>query len=119
MFIQVIRGKVVDGPGLRRFLDRWTEELRPGAVGYPGSISGIREDGTFITLVRFESEEAARRNSERPEQDSWWFETKDCFDGPVSFMDCPYVTTWRGGGAADVGCRSWRAAPPTRGGSGS
>jgi len=103
MFIQVIQGKVSDQPRLRECMDRWTEELQPGATGYLGSTSGARADGTYIALVRFVSEEAARRNSERPEQGAWWAETERCFDGPVSFMDCPDATTWLGGGSDDAG----------------
>lgn len=103
MFIQVIQGRVADEPRLRRCMDRWRDELRPGATGYLGSTSGTRPDGTFIALVRFESEEAARRNSERPEQGEWWAETERCFEGPVTFMDCADATEWLGGGSDDAG----------------
>ncbi|TJZ80411.1 hypothetical protein FCG67_06085 [Rhodococcus oryzae] len=103
MFIQVVQGKVSDEAGLRRCMDRWAEELQPGATGFLGSTRGMSEDGTFIVVARFESEEAARRNSERPEQGAWWAETERCFDGPVSFMDCPEVTEWLGGGSDDAG----------------
>ncbi|MGW6376988.1 hypothetical protein ACWFRB_13095 [Rhodococcus sp. NPDC055112] len=103
MFIQVVQGKVSDEEGLRRCMDRWAEELQPGATGFLGSTRGMSEDGTFIVVARFESEEAARRNSERPEQGAWWAETERCFDGPVSFMDCPEVTEWLGGGSDDAG----------------
>lgn len=103
MFIQVIQGKVADEAGLRRCMDRWTEELQPGATGYLGFTCGTSDDGTFIMLARFESADAARRNSERPEQGVWWAETERCFDGPCTFMDCPDVTEWMGGGSDDAG----------------
>ncbi|MFQ6329328.1 hypothetical protein ACLMAL_24765 [Nocardia sp. CWNU-33] len=103
MFIQVIQGKAADPDRLRRCMDRWTEELQPGAVGYLGTTCGLCDDGTFIALARFESEEAARRNSARPEQGAWWAETEKCFDGPVTFMDCPAVTQWLGGGSDEAG----------------
>ena len=35
---------------------------------------GMCDDGTFVALARFESAEAARRNSDRPEQGEWWAE---------------------------------------------
>jgi hypothetical protein len=103
MFIQVVQGKVSDEEGLRRCMDWWAEELQPGATGFLGSTRGMSEDGTFIVVARFESEAAARRNSERPEQSAWWAETERCFEGPVSFMDCPEVTEWLGGGSDDAG----------------
>ncbi|WP_159840907.1 hypothetical protein [Nocardia sp. CY41] len=103
MFIQVIQGKAADPARLRRCMDRWNEELQPGAVGYLGTTSGLCDDGTFIALARFESAEAARRNSERPEQSAWWRETEQCFEGPVTFMDCAEVTQWMGGGSDRAG----------------
>ena len=37
--------------------------------------------------ARFESEEAARANSDRPEQGAWWSDTEKYFDGPAAFVD--------------------------------
>jgi hypothetical protein len=87
MFVQILEGKVSDVAGLRRQLDRWRQELKPGAEGYLGSTGGVAEDGTGIAMVRFESEEAARRNAGRPEQGQWWAETTKCYEGDVSFID--------------------------------
>jgi hypothetical protein len=81
MFIQVIQGKVADAAGLHAAMDRWVQKLQPGATGFLGCTAGITDDGTFIAAVRFESAEAARRNSDRPEQGAWWAETAICFDG--------------------------------------
>jgi hypothetical protein len=86
MFVQVIQGHVSDAAQLKAALDRWYSELAPGAAGWLGSTGGVTEDGTVIALVRFESEEAARRNGERPEQDQWWSETSKLFSD-VSFFD--------------------------------
>jgi hypothetical protein len=99
MFIQVIQGKVSDEPGLLRSMKRWQSELQPGAEGYLGTTSGMCADGTFIALARFESEQAARRNSERPEQGMWWADTEKCFEGDVTFLDCPEVMEWLDGGS--------------------
>lgn len=103
MFIQVMQGKCSDEQGLNSCMDRWTRELQPGATGYLGMTCGLCDDGTFIALVRFESADAARRNSERPEQGAWWAEMERCFDGTVEFMDCPDVTEWMGGGSDSAG----------------
>jgi hypothetical protein len=102
MFIQVIQGKVMDEQALRRNLDRWTQELMPGAVGYLGTTAGFADDGTFIALARFESPEAARANSSRREQGDWWAEMEKCFDGPATFMDCTDVRSWMAGGSDDA-----------------
>jgi hypothetical protein len=87
MFVQVIQGRTSDAAGLRAAMDRWMEDLAPGAEGWLGSTAGTTEDGRTIAVVRFESEEAARRNSERPEQDRWWAETEKLFDGRATFRD--------------------------------
>ncbi len=92
MFVQVISGRVEDADGARAALDRWARELAPGATGWLGSTAGVTEDGRFIALARFESEEAARRNSQRPEQDRWWAETSRLFSGEASFRDSSDVT---------------------------
>jgi hypothetical protein len=92
MFVQVIEGTVSDPEQLRAALDRWVRDLAAGAVGWLGSTGGVTDDGRLIALARFESEEAARRNSDRPEQDRWWSETAQLFDGEVSFRDSSDVT---------------------------
>ena len=91
MFVQVIKGRVADPARVKAALDRWAEELAPGAEGWLGSTGGVTEDGRFIALARFESEAAARRNSDRPEQDRWWSETARLFDGEPTFQDSSEV----------------------------
>lgn len=103
MFVQIIEGKVHDAPGLRRQQERWHAELRPGATGFLGATSGVTADGRGVTLARFESEEAARANSEREQQGSWWAETEKCFEGEVSFTESTDVTEWLAGGSDDAG----------------
>jgi hypothetical protein len=87
VFVQVIQGQVSDPEQARAALDRWARELAPGAGGWLGSTAGVTEDGRFIALARFESEEAARRSSDRPEQDRWWAETAKLFTGEATFKD--------------------------------
>jgi hypothetical protein len=87
MFVQVIQGKVPDPGKVRAALDRWSQELAPGAAGWLGTTAGATDDGRFIALARFESEDAARRNSDRPEQDRWWAETAKLFTGEPTFKD--------------------------------
>lgn len=87
MFVQVIEGQAANADGLHAAMDRWMEDLAPGASGWLGSTAGVTSDGRFVALVRFESEEAARRNSDRPEQGRWWEETSRHFSGDATFHD--------------------------------
>lgn len=91
MFVQVITGKVSDPAQVRDALDRWMQELAPGADGWLGSTAGVTEDGRLVAVVRFESEEAARRNSDRPEQGEWWAGTAKLLDGEANFRDSTKV----------------------------
>jgi hypothetical protein len=92
VFVQVIQGQVADPGKVRAALDRWIRELAPGSIGWLGTTAGVTEDGRFIELARFASEAAARRNSNRPEQDQWWAETSQLFSGEATFKDSNDVT---------------------------
>ena len=92
MFVQVIRGRVSGPEQVHAALDRWSGQLAAGALGWLGSTAGVTGDGHFVALARFESQEAARRNSDRPEQGQWWTETSKLFTGEVTFRDSSEVT---------------------------
>jgi hypothetical protein len=106
-FVQVIKGHIANTADARQelkaSLDRWMTDLAPGSVGWLGSTAGVAADGTFVALVRFESAEAARANSERPEQHQWWMETSKLFSGDVVFHDCTQVEQFLRGGTDDAG----------------
>jgi hypothetical protein len=87
MFVQVIQGRVSDAAALHAAFDRWIQDLAPGAAGWLGTTAGVTDDGRFMGIARFESDEAARRNSNRPEQDAWWSQTSTLFTGEATFID--------------------------------
>ena len=103
MFVQIIEGQTNDAAALTRQGERWQAELSPGAVGFLGVTSGVTADGRAITIVRFESEEAARANSDRAEQGAWWAETARLYDGDISFTESSDVQEFLGGGSDDAG----------------
>ena len=102
MFVQIIRGKAKDAGAMRAAMERWQSDLKPGATGYLGSTGGVAADGTFVTLARFESPEAAKSNSDRPEQGAWWEQTsKNLTD--VTFEETTDVEVSGGGGSDKAG----------------
>lgn len=101
MFIQVISGKATDVDEMQRLADRWEQELRPGARGYLGITQGFTDDDRFVAVARFESQEAAAANSERPEQGDWWA-AMEKVTADVTFHDCSRVETLFGGGKDDA-----------------
>jgi hypothetical protein len=113
MFIQLIQGDVADRDGLRRQIERWQSELKPGATGYLGSTGGITDDGRYFGCVRFESAEAAQANAERPEQGAWFAETEKTFSGPPTFQSCTDVDVYLGGGSDSAGFVQVMQGQPT------
>src|SRR6266542_3544046 len=103
MFIQVIQGQIGDLAALRRQWDRWQGELAAGAEGWLGTTAGVTGQDRFIAVVRFESEQAARRNSDRPEQGQWWAKTAKSLSGEVSFRDSVQADAFLGGGSDGAG----------------
>jgi hypothetical protein len=102
VFIQILRGRVLDANGVRRQLDTWRTDLTPGAEGWLGSTAGITQDMRFIGSFRFESAEAAQKNSDRPEQTSWWNELSRYMD-TARFWDCTDVDDYKQGGSDEAG----------------
>jgi hypothetical protein len=93
-------------------MDQWVTDLAPGATGWLGSTAGITAEGRFLATARFDSEQAARANSDRPEQGAWWADTEKSLSDVV-FHDCNDVTLVNGGGSDRAG---FVQAMQTRGG---
>lgn len=91
MFVQVIEATTSDQAAVRAVVDRWVDELSAGATGWLGSTGGFTSDGRMVAVVRFDSEESARANSDRPEQGEWWGELSKLFDGEATFRDSSRV----------------------------
>ena len=92
MFAQIIRGKVSDPTAVRAGMDRWVSDLAPTAIGWLGSTAGVSDDGDLFVLARFDSEESAKSNSDKPEQDRWFADMSKLFDGDPTFQDSTNVT---------------------------
>lgn len=103
MFVQVFQGQVSNADQVRQALEDWMQRLSPGAEGWLGSTSGVTADGTFVGVARFESAEAARRNSGRAQQGEWWSGLEKLFPQGAVFHDCSEVDVVRGGGSDAAG----------------
>ncbi len=103
MFVQVIEAKTSDPAAVQAAMDRWMEELAPGATGWLGSTAGMTTDGRMVAVVRFDSEEHARANSDRTEQGEWWAEMAKLFDGEPVFRDSTRVLVDVRGNPDDAG----------------
>jgi hypothetical protein len=103
MYMQIVQGKIKDREAARATMDRWLQDLQPGAAGWLGGTYGVTDDNLLVACVRFQDAAAAKANSDRPEQGAWWSEMEKNFAGPVTFHDCEDVTLLLGGGSDDAG----------------
>jgi hypothetical protein len=103
MFVQVIEGRVSDAEAAHAEMDGWVRSLAPGAKGWLGSTGGVTSSGQLIAIARFESEEAARANSDRPEQGKWWARMEGLFSDEPSFHDSVAVDVELPGDPAGAG----------------
>ena len=87
MFVQVIQAKVSDPPAVQAALDRWSDETSPRGRWLAGTTAGVTADGTFMAVARFDSEESARHNSDRPDRTVGGPRRPALFDGPAMFHD--------------------------------
>jgi hypothetical protein len=84
MFGQVIQGHTSDPTGVRQAMERWVRDVSPGAVGWVRITAGVTDDGEFIAVFQFDSQEEARANSDRRKQGRWWADTRAVLDGEVT-----------------------------------
>jgi hypothetical protein len=75
-------------------IDAWSAAVKAASSGYLGSTAGVTADGSFVALVRFESEQASRAESR-----AWWTDHLSS----AAVIDCPDVTFLYGGGSDDAG----------------
>jgi hypothetical protein len=102
MFMQIVQGKIRDRAAAKATMNRWLDDVQPGAEGWLGGTYGVTEDGQLVACVRFRDRAAADANSARPEQSAWWTEMEQHFDGPVTFHDCEDVMLLLGGGSDEA-----------------
>jgi hypothetical protein len=102
VFVQVFQGQVSDVEQARQATEDWLERLAPGAEGWLGSTMGVTDDGYLVGVARFESAEAARRNSGRAQQGEWFSGLEKLFPAGVEFHDCSEVDVERQGGSDEA-----------------
>lgn len=103
MFVQMIQARVKDAAGVDAAEQRWLKDVQPGAKGWLGITRGMTKDNELVTVVRFDTEQNARANSDRPEQGVWWNEMSQNFVGEATFFDSSEVDTFGKGGSDDAG----------------
>ena len=87
MFVQILTAGVKDAAAVRAVLEGWPAGAGRHAVGWLGSTAGITDEGQLVSLARFASADAARTNSDRPEQGEWWESLAANLAGEASFFE--------------------------------
>ncbi|HET7476017.1 MAG TPA: hypothetical protein VFJ97_08340 [Dermatophilaceae bacterium] len=86
MFVQMFTAKVADAEAVRGLFDSWPTQ-RPPDVAWLGTTAGVTDDGSLVAVVRFETEQSARANSDRPEQGHWWASLERSLAGDATFFE--------------------------------
>jgi quinol monooxygenase YgiN len=75
--------------------DEWQRDHRPLAKGFVGSelYRDSRDPGNFISVARFESEQALRTLAATPQQDAWYRKLVALTEREPDFTDCE--VEWR------------------------
>lgn len=92
MYVEVFHGATKDRAAVRAGLDRWVQEVAPGATGWLGTTCGVTDDGRFLAVDRWESEEAARQTKERPEHQQWQAEAVRALEAEPTVRSSSDVT---------------------------
>jgi hypothetical protein len=103
VFVQVFQGQVSDVEEMRQATEDWVQRLAPSAEGWLGTTAGVTDDGYVIGVARFESAEAASRNSGRAQQGEWWSGVEKLFTQGAEFHNCSEVGVGRRGGSDEAG----------------
>ncbi|HYP46541.1 MAG TPA: hypothetical protein VEQ66_15250 [Propionibacteriaceae bacterium] len=103
MFIQLVLGRIDNAEAAREALDLWVSGVVPGATDYLGSTTGVTEDGTLISIARYQSAEASHANGRRPEFKQWWSHTAQLFTAPPTVREADDVFTNVVGDPDDAG----------------
>jgi hypothetical protein len=115
VFVQVIEGRSTDEAALRRLVEQWDAEVKPGATGFLGATAGVSADGIVVVFVRFVDEAAAVANRGRPEQMAWWHDMLEVFEEPPASYESSDVTLLLAGGSDEAGfVQVIRATKPDR-----
>ncbi len=117
MFVQVFEGRVGADADVSGLMDEWVHDLAPQAEGWLGSTAGVTDDGMLVAVARFESEEAAQRNGDRPEQGAWWDRMAAAFTSEPEFRNSTSVDVDTYGdpdGAGFVQVMQGRTSDPDR-----
>lgn len=85
--VRITQARVRDAEAVRELAERWQREIAPETDGWLATTAGISDDGEFVSLLRFASEEAVRRNAESERQRRWWEEFRQYVSGDVSIVE--------------------------------
>jgi hypothetical protein len=103
VFIRIMRGRVAGGARASFELAGWRQELSAAPPGWQRLTAGVTDDGQAVAVFRYDSEAAARRSGERPQQAAWRASVERRLAGPVVWYDCPVVNVMKAGDQADAG----------------
>lgn len=70
IFVRIAHGRPTDRDAVGDTYLRWFDDIAPEAEGWLAATAGISDDGEFVSIMRFVSGEAARRDL--ADEERWW-----------------------------------------------
>jgi hypothetical protein len=102
MFVLKVEARTTQPDALRKHVLTWPADVGKSATGWLGNTAGVSDDGHFILLMRFVSEEAAWITSDLDESGRWWQRCARHLDTKPVFTGSTKVRGILGGGSDDA-----------------
>lgn len=90
MFVELVQATATEPARLRKAWKKLLGRLPDVAPGWLGATSGATEDGRFVALLAFESEEQARITMDRLHEQAAWAPLEGVAS-ELRFRECPNV----------------------------
>ena len=103
IFVRLLRGEVADLERLRGTWESGYDRLGARAGGWLAATAGVTPAGQWLAAIRYASEEAARRNEERPEYAQGWRDLQAALGGPAQLDGSADVHAVSGNGSGPPG----------------
>jgi len=102
VFIQMVQGGSAQQDDMRMLVDDWCRGMaeRPGWLG---GTYGFTDDGTFVGVVRYESEAACREICATDDAALWWACAESLFSAGPEIHQSEDVSIMLDGGSDDAG----------------
>ncbi len=103
VYVEVVQAGNADASAVGELYQRWFDELAPHSGGWLHTIAGVSADDELVAVVTFVSAEAALRERDQPEQQTWWDELERATGEDLAVRHSVRVATFGDPRPEDIG----------------